>query len=72
MKINLATFLFMVSIILLCEMLVKQISACGSIASGCPGKCQEGYYCGPFWAGQCACFPIGTTTLITKGLLRKN
>jgi hypothetical protein len=29
---------------------------CGSIAKGCPGKCDEGYHCAPFWGGQCACF----------------
>jgi hypothetical protein len=36
---------------------IGKINACGTISSGCPGKCDEGYYCGPFWAGQCACFP---------------
>jgi hypothetical protein len=43
--------LILISIILLSEKIGK-ISSCGTIASGCPGKCDEGYYCGPFWAGQ--------------------
>lgn len=54
-KFNL--IIFCLSILLLNEDIMSPVSAqCGPIAKGCPGKCDEGYYCAPFWGGQCACF----------------
>ena len=49
-------FILCLTIIILLNEMNFISTQCGSIAKGCPGKCDEGYHCAPFWGGQCACF----------------